>query len=121
MKSINIIKNPFIEKLKEKLVQRANQVEIQGSRVSVWEYEIASSPTVRLNDLSRRRFSVLDRAEQRMRASLVEAASIPVQYIGSSGRILPTEESSDTQEPITPGALTSRTWNFFIRNNFFNL
>jgi len=43
---------------------------IKGDRISVPEFEIVSNPTVRISEVKRRRFNVIDRAQQRARQEI---------------------------------------------------
>jgi hypothetical protein len=43
---------------------------IKGDRISVPEFEIVSNPTVRIAEVKRRRFNVIDRAQQRARQEI---------------------------------------------------
>ncbi len=43
---------------------------IKGDRISVPEFEIVSNPTVRIYEVKRRRFNVIDRAQQRARQEI---------------------------------------------------
>jgi hypothetical protein len=43
---------------------------IKGDRISVPEFEIVSNPTVRISEVKRRRFNVIDRAVQKARQEL---------------------------------------------------
>ncbi len=43
---------------------------IKGDRISVPEFEVVSNPTVRIYEVKRRRFNVIDRAQQRARQEI---------------------------------------------------
>ncbi len=43
---------------------------IKGDRISVPEFEIVSNPTVRISEVKRRRFNVIDRAQQKARQEI---------------------------------------------------
>ena len=43
---------------------------IKGDRISVPEFEVVSNPTVRIAEVKRRRFNVIDRAQQRARQEI---------------------------------------------------
>jgi len=48
----------------------APESRIKGDRISVPEFEIVSNPTVRIFEVKRRRFNVIDRAQQRARQEI---------------------------------------------------
>jgi hypothetical protein len=48
----------------------APESRIKGDRISVPEFEIVSNPTVRIYEVKRRRFNVIDRAQQRERQEI---------------------------------------------------
>ncbi len=48
----------------------APESRIKGDRISVPEFEIVSNPTVRIYEVKRRRFNVIDRAQQRARQEI---------------------------------------------------
>lgn len=43
---------------------------IKGDRISVPEFEVVSNPTVRISEVKRRRFNVIDRAQQKARQEI---------------------------------------------------
>lgn len=43
---------------------------VQGERVNVPEFEVVSNPTVRISEVKRRRFNVIDRAQQKARQEI---------------------------------------------------
>jgi HK97 family phage major capsid protein len=48
----------------------APESRIKGDRISVPEFEVVSNPTVRIYEVKRRRFNVIDRAQQRARQEI---------------------------------------------------
>lgn len=48
----------------------APESRIQGDRVTIPEFEIVSNPTVRIAEVKRRRFNVIDRAQQKARQEI---------------------------------------------------
>ena len=48
----------------------APESRIKGDRISVPEFELVSNPTVRIYEVKRRRFNVIDRAQQRARQEI---------------------------------------------------
>lgn len=45
-------------------------ISIVGNRIEVPAFEVVANPTVRWNDIGRRRFNALDRVQERMREAL---------------------------------------------------
>ena len=74
---------------------------IKGDRISVPEFEVVSNPTVRIYEVKRRRFNVIDRAQQRARQEIQaqEDTNIFAALDFSSG----LENASTT---VTGGAIT---------------
>ncbi len=64
---------------------------IQGDRVTVPEFEIVSNPTVRIAEVKRRRFNVIDRAQQKARQEIQaqEDANIFAALDSASGNVAP--------------------------------
>lgn len=48
----------------------APESRVQGDRVTIPEFEIVSNPTVRISEVRRRRFNVIDRAQQKARQEI---------------------------------------------------
>lgn len=64
---------------------------IQGDRVTVPEFEVVSNPTVRIAEVKRRRFNVIDRAQQKARQEIQaqEDANIFAALDSASGNVAP--------------------------------
>jgi len=85
----------------------APESRIQGERVTVPEFEIISNPTVRISEVKRRRFNVIDRAQQKARQEIQaqEDANIfaALDFAGDS-----TLGGENTAQDIADGGLLKR-------------
>ncbi len=84
----------------------APESRVFGDRVTIPEFEIVSNPTVRIAEVKRRRFNVIDRAQQKARQEIQaqEDANVfaALEFAGdSSGG---GENSEVVLDPITDGA-----------------
>jgi len=81
----------------------APESRVQGDRVLVPEFEVVSNPTVRIAEVKRRRFNVIDRAQQKARQEIQaqEDANIFASVDFASDSTLGGE---NTRQPFATGA-----------------
>jgi hypothetical protein len=83
----------------------APESRVFGDRVTIPEFEIVSNPTVRIAEVKRRRFNVIDRAQQKARQEIQaqEDANVfsALEFAGDA-----TLGGENTAQPIAGGALT---------------
>ncbi len=81
----------------------APESRVQGDRVMVPEFEVVSNPTVRIAEVKRRRFNVIDRAQQKARQEIQaqEDANIFASVDFASDATLGGE---NTRQPFANGA-----------------
>lgn len=87
----------------------APESRVFGDRVTIPEFEIVSNPTVRIAEVKRRRFNVIDRAQQKARQEIQaqEDANVfsALEFAGDSQ--LGGENASQNLDPAaTPGSLS---------------
>jgi hypothetical protein len=85
----------------------APESRVFGDRVNVPEFEVVSNPTVRIAEVKRRRFNVIDRAQQKARQEIQaqEDANVfsALEFAGDSA--LGGENAAVALDPGTSGAL----------------
>ena len=93
----------------------APESRVFGDRVTVPEFEVVSNPTVRIAEVKRRRFNVIDRAQQKARQEIQaqEDANVfsALEFAGDS--TLGGENAAADLDPDTTGAL--------MKNGLLNL
>jgi len=85
----------------------APESRVFGDRVTVPEFEVVSNPTVRIAEVKRRRFNVIDRAQQKARQEIQaqEDANVfsALEFAGSDA--LGGENTAQDLSPTTAGSL----------------
>ena len=85
----------------------APESRVFGDRVTVPEFEVVSNPTVRIAEVKRRRFNVIDRAQQKARQEIQaqEDANVfaALQYAGDADQ--GGENQAVDLDPVTGGSL----------------
>jgi len=83
----------------------APESRVFGDRVTIPEFEVVSNPTVRIAEVKRRRFNVIDRAQQKARQEIQaqEDANVfaALEFAGDSNG--GGENAEQTLDPITTG------------------
>jgi hypothetical protein len=83
----------------------APESRVFGDRVTIPEFEVVSNPTVRIAEVKRRRFNVIDRAQQKARQEIQaqEDANVfsALEFAGDAAL-----GGENTAQPIAGGALT---------------
>jgi len=99
---------------------------IKGERLSIPEFEVVSNPTVRIYEVKRRRFNVIDRAQQRARQEIQaqEDTNIFAALDFSSG--LENTVTSVSGGRVTKGALNNLVaevdkWDLVTSRLFMNI
>ena len=86
----------------------APESRVFGDRVTVPEFEVVSNPTVRIAEVKRRRFNVIDRAQQKARQEIQaqEDANVfsALEFAGDSN--LGGENAAVDLDPLTAGSLS---------------
>jgi hypothetical protein len=86
----------------------APESRVFGDRVTVPEFEIVSNPTVRIAEVKRRRFNVIDRAQQKARQEIQAQEDVntfaTLDYAADSTKGGENTLVSDTANGVLPGA-----------------